>query len=257
MRVGVCVRPVPDPEGRLWALDEGDEAALDAALQLGEALCAEVVALAAGPPRVEEGLRKALALGAAEALRIEVDEDSLADPAVTGRVLAAAARWSGVDLLVTGAQSTAAGSGLTGPATAAALGWPWVWLALRAEVEEAPGVATQRPAPRPALRVVQELEGRRRRHLRVELPALLAIQTGFYRPRMATIRGVLAAKRTAIETVDPSGLGLEPAALRPRLRRVALERPVAADVGVEWIDGGDPAVTARGLLARLREERIL
>ncbi|HVS14462.1 MAG TPA: hypothetical protein VMV46_11080 [Thermoanaerobaculia bacterium] len=245
--MGVCVRPVPAPETGQRVLDEGDEAALDAALQLGAALGAEVAALAAGPPPVVVGLRKALALGAVRALRIDADEALLSDPAVTARVLAAGARRLDVDLLITGAQSDASGSGLTGPATAAALGWPSVWLTWHAEVEAgAEGVA---------LTVVQELEGRRRRRLRVRLPAVLAIQTGSYRPRMATIRGVLAAKRVALETVEVAALDLGPAGCMPRLRRLALERPPAAG-GVEWIDAAGGGA-ARRLVARLREERLL
>jgi len=266
LRLAVVLRQVPDPEAPLeidpatasvvegavpWVVDEADEAALDAALQLAAAGGGEVLAIALGPERAEQAARKALALGATRALRI-VEAGSSADVRVDAALVAAVVRRESIDLLLAGAQSGASGSGLLASACGAALGWPWIWLVLAAELEDgappADGGARDddpdrgEPGPRgarrarTALRVVQELEGGRRRRWRIETPAVLAIQTGRYRGRMPTIRGVLAAKRHAIELVEAAMLGVTPDAPVRALRRVGLDRPAPAG-GVEWIRG--------------------
>jgi len=287
MRIGVVLRQVPDPEAHLevdaatarvvegsspWVIDESDEAALDAALELAAASGGEVVAIALGPGRADQAARKALALGARRAIRIEADDPAPPDVRVTGAMVAAAARRASIDLLLAGAQSSAAGTGLVASASALALGWPWIWLVLEAELEEV-GPAE---GAEPMLRVVQELEARRRRRWRVRPPAVLAIQTGRYRARMPAIRGVLAARRAPIETLGAKELGARPEAPTPGLRRVALDPPAAA-TGVEWIaagaagdgGGGDgrgwdgreqdgaAGVAARRLVRRLREVGVL
>src|SRR5687767_496279 len=79
MRIGVCVKQVPDTEARLrvradgswieeedlpFVLNESDEYALEEAIALAEKNAGEVVVFTLGPARAAEALRKALALGA-------------------------------------------------------------------------------------------------------------------------------------------------------------------------------------------------
>ena len=83
MRIAVCVKQVPDAEARLrvnkegtwldeedmpFVINESDECALEAALQIIEKSGGEVVAFSLGAPRVKEALRKALAMGASRAV---------------------------------------------------------------------------------------------------------------------------------------------------------------------------------------------
>lgn len=272
MRIGVLLRQVPDPESPFavdtstarvveesvpWVIDEGDEAALDAGLQLAAASNGEVVAMAVGPERAEQAARKALALGAKRALRLGGGETS-PDPEVLAAVVAAAVRHESVDLLLAGAQTSASGAGLAATASARALGWPALWLVLEARVEAAAGAGSSVDV---VLQVVQELEAGRRRRWRVRPPAVLAIQTGVYQARMPTIRGVLAARQSTIELLDPEELGLGPGSANPplleRLQRVALDRPSPA-TGIEWIAGGSGGDSAGGVLVhRLRARGVL
>src|ERR1039457_7639757 len=87
-----------------YEINEPDAYALEAGLQLKEAQGGEVVALSAGPPRVAQTIREALAKGADRAIHIEEDLSS-ADPLATCRLLAAALKAETPDLVLTGLQS--------------------------------------------------------------------------------------------------------------------------------------------------------
>src|ERR1700685_4052267 len=88
MRILTVVRQVLDAEesvsiqdgsvaldGRKLVLDTMDEYGVEEALRLREAGAApgaEIIALAIGPPRIEEALRSALAMGADRAILVEI-----------------------------------------------------------------------------------------------------------------------------------------------------------------------------------------
>ena len=78
MKIAVCIKQVPDTEARLrlnkqgtwieeedlpFVINESDECALEAALQIKEKAGGEVVVFSLGPERVREASRKALAPG--------------------------------------------------------------------------------------------------------------------------------------------------------------------------------------------------
>src|ERR1700761_6394759 len=86
MRIMTVVRQVLDAEesvsiqngsvvleGRKLVLDTMDEYGVEEALRLRESATAEVVALAVGPPRSEEALRSAMAMGADRAILVETE----------------------------------------------------------------------------------------------------------------------------------------------------------------------------------------
>jgi electron transfer flavoprotein beta subunit len=89
MKIIVCIKQVPardsqlriDSSGRWieegdlsFEINEPDAYALEAALQLKEKKGGEVIALCAGPSRVTQSIREALAKGADRALHIEDDQ---------------------------------------------------------------------------------------------------------------------------------------------------------------------------------------
>ncbi len=125
----------PDGDGRLaadqllWAPNEWDAFALEAALAIGESSPdsgGEVLVATVGEERAEESLRFALALGAHRAIRVW--DDALAADAPTGpdalavaRVLAAIAERERPELILCGAQSSDTASAATGVALAGLL----------------------------------------------------------------------------------------------------------------------------------------
>src|SRR5690242_9452156 len=118
MRIVVCVKQVPDTwsEKRLrpddhtldraaaeGVIDELDTYAVEEALRLKESHAeSSVVALTMGPAPAAESLRKALQMGADEAVHILDDALHGSDALATSLVLAAAIEHIGYDLVITG-----------------------------------------------------------------------------------------------------------------------------------------------------------
>lgn len=117
MKIVVCIKQVPesnnvtfDPEthnlvrnGLSGRINPFDQNAIEAALQLRDAVGGKVVLLSMGPPATEETLRDGLAMGADEAVLLSARAFAGADTLATGYVLAEAIKKiGGVDLTLFG-----------------------------------------------------------------------------------------------------------------------------------------------------------
>ena len=260
MKIAVCIKQVPDTEARLrvgkdgrwieeedlpFVVNESDEYALEEALRIAEKTGGEVVVFSLGPERVREALRKALALGAARAVRLGHPAFLGGDALATGRALAAAIAREPFDLVITGSQSDDLGFGATGTIVAGHLGWPHAWLVMGVEVEEGGR----------SLRVVREMESGINEILRLAVPAVLEVQAGINQPRYASLKGIMAAKKKEIAEVSPADLGLEEAqvgAAGARLEVVSVAFPESG--AAAQIFEGDPATAAKALASKLHQE---
>lgn len=264
MRIAVCIKQVPDVEERLeiaadgkwldesemkFVINESDQYALEEGLALAEKTGGEVVALSLGPERVQDALRKALALGASRAVHLADDAFVGGDAHATARALAAAIQREEFDLVLTGAQSDDAGFGSTGSMVAGLLGWPHAWLVMGLEVEEGGGSA----------KVTREMESGMNELFRVALPAVIEVQAGLNHPRYASLKGIMQAKRKPIDRPSPADLGLaaeDVGAAGSRLEVLDVAFPESG-AGAQLIEG-DPAAAARTLIEKLRTEaRVL
>jgi electron transfer flavoprotein beta subunit len=249
MKIAVCVKQVPTREWQprldeaarwireqdaTFELNEPDAYALEEGLRLREQHGGEVVVCAAGPPRVQQVLRDALARGADRAIHIEDAGLATADGMVVARVLADAIAEEAFDLVLTGLQSDDQGHGITGVVLAEYLGIPHATLIMAVELHER------------GLRVKRELEGGWFQWVTLPLPALLTIQSGINQLRYATLKGIMAAKKKGIRKVSPSQ-GL-PATLE------ILSLAVPSRSKQTQMIGGSPAEAARELVQRLRDE---
>jgi electron transfer flavoprotein beta subunit len=186
-----------DETGLNYTLNESDAYALEQALQLKEQHGGEVVALSAGPDRVQSVLRDALAKGADRALHIRCDDRSGRDALGTARLLAAAIRPENPDLVLAGLQSDDVGHGQTGVLVAELLGLPHASLILQVEKTET-GLAVKR-----------ELEEGWLQRIELPTPAVLAIQSGGNKLRYATLMGIKRAKTKELRVIDAAELGVE------------------------------------------------
>ena len=212
MKIAVCIKQVVtrdwplrvDETGR-WVRDqdasfemnEPDAYALEEALRLKEKHGGEVVVCSAGPTRVSQVLREALARGADRALHVESDALASADTAAVARALAEALRDESADLVLTGLQSDDQGFGQTGVVLAELLGIPHSTIIM--EVDVAEGSADGQGA----VRVKRELESGFFQWVTMPTPALLTIQSGINQLRYATLRGIMAAKKKEIRKLAP------------------------------------------------------
>lgn len=264
MRIAVCIKQVPDTEVRLQIADDGkwideedmkfvinesDQYALEEALTLAEATGGEVVAVSLGPGRVQEALRKALALGATRAIHLADDAFQGGDAPATARALAAAIQREGFDLVLTGAQSDDAGYGSTGSIIAGILGWPHAWLVMGLEVEE--GGATAQ--------VTREMESGMNEVFRLKLPAVIEVQAGLNHPRYASLKGIMQAKRKPVDKPTLDDLGLSASDVGSAGARLEVLDVAFPDTGAgAQIIEGDAATAARTLIEKLRNEaRVL
>src|SRR5205823_6178341 len=129
MKIAACIKQVPtrDWQPRLndtgtwirerdasFEMNEPDAYALEEALRLKEKQGGEVVVCSAGPARVAQVLREALARGADRAIHVENDAFGSADAFVIAGALAAAMQDEQFDLILTGLQSDDQGFAQTG-----------------------------------------------------------------------------------------------------------------------------------------------
>ncbi len=249
MKIAVCIKQVPTREwqprlrdDRTWIreqdasyeMNEPDAYALEEALRLREKHGGEVVVCSAGPARVQQVIREALARGADRALHVEDDALAAADGSMIAEALAAAMAEEKFDLVLTGLQSDDQGHAQTGVILAELLDIPHSTIIMDVQVESG------------GLRVKRELEGGWFQWISMPLPALLTIQSGINQLRYATLKGIMAAKKKEIRKIAP------PPGLSPSQQIVALAMP-SKSKQTQMI-GGSSAEAARELVRRLREE---
>ena len=209
MKIAVCVKQVVSREWPLrvadsntwirdqdasYELNEPDAYALEAALRLKEQHGGEVVVVSAGPARVSQVIREALARGADRAIHVEGDALVDADAAATAGALAAALADESCDLVLTGLQSDDSGFAQTGVVLAEKLGMPHATIIMDVQIAEG------------ALRVKRELEGGWFQWIAMPLPAVLTIQSGINQLRYATLKGIMAAKKKDVKKVAAPAL---------------------------------------------------
>jgi electron transfer flavoprotein beta subunit len=251
MKIAVCIKQVPTREwqprlndDKTWIRDqdasfemnEPDAYALEEALRLKEKHGGEVVVCSAGPARVAQVIREALARGADRAIHVEDDGLASADAFVTSSALAAAMQDEKFDLTLTGLQSDDQGFAQVGVILAEKLGQPHATIIMEVEVT----------AANKGLRVKRELEGGWFQWVAMPLPAVLTIQSGINQLRYATLKGIMAAKKKEIKKAGV------PAGLAGKQKIASLYVPEKGKK--TQLIAGSPAEAAKELVRRLREE---
>ncbi|MGH9408683.1 MAG: electron transfer flavoprotein subunit beta/FixA family protein [Vicinamibacterales bacterium] len=255
MKIAVCIKQVVTREWQLrvndqktwirdqdasFELNEPDAYALEEALRLKEQHGGEVIVISAGPARVAQVIREALARGADRAIHVESDALATADSETIAHALASAIRDEAVDLVLTGLQSDDQGFGQTGVVLAETLGIPHATIIMEVQAASESG----------HLRVKRELEGGWFQWVTLPLPALLTIQSGINQLRYATLKGIMAAKKKEIRNVAAPA----PAAARQRIASLYFPEKGKKTQMLP----GSPADAAKELVKRLREEaRVL
>jgi electron transfer flavoprotein beta subunit len=179
-----------DREDTDLVLDEINERAAEEALKLKETAGAHVTVVSMGPDSALEAIRKVLAMGADRGIHICDDRLCGADVLTTAKVLAAAVRTvTDVDLVLAG-DATTDGQASAVPAVVADL------LAL-------PQVTHVRKLDVAAGRVRAEREtDSGEATLDAPLPALVSVTEKINDPRYPSFKGIMAAKKKPVDTVD-------------------------------------------------------
>src|SRR3954468_9475348 len=249
MKIAVCIKQVPTRDwqprlndARTWIreqdatyeMNEPDAYALEEALRLKEKLGGEVVACSAGPARVVQVLREALARGADRAIHVQDDGLASGDAFAVSAALASAMKDEGFDLVLTGLQSDDQGFAQTGVILAERLGFAHATIIMEVQAEGG------------SLRVKRELEGGWFQWVTLPMPAVLTIQSGIHQLRYATLKGIMSAKKKEIKKVAA------PAGGTAGTRITSLYFPEKGKKTV--LLPGTAAEAAKELVTRLREE---
>ena len=208
MKIAVCIKRIPDTESRFAVAADGksvdsaglkfdisdfDGYALELALRLNEPQGpGEVIVVSVGPEGTQEILRKALSMGADRAVHLTAEALPFDGMAIAA-ALATELEGQGYDLILLGRNATDTGNATVGPMTAARLGLPCVTAVSWLEIAGGQGTAHR------------ELEGVTET-VRFPLPAVLTIDEGIARPRLPSLKGIMAAKKKPLDS-RPAALG--------------------------------------------------
>ena len=258
MKIIVCLKQVPGRDSVLrlneagnwireadigFEVNEPDTFALEEALRLKEKLGGEVVVCSLGPARAQQAIKEALSKGADRALHLNDPAFESCDANGIALALARALQKESPDLVLTGLQSDDQGSAQTGVILAELLGVPHSTIIMEIQAEG------QR------LKVKRELEGGWFQWIEMPLPALLTIQLGINKPRYATLKGIMAAKKKTIQSLTLADLGLSPEELAPRQRILKVYVPPKSS-RTEYLQGS-PKEIAVQLVDKLKNEARL
>jgi electron transfer flavoprotein beta subunit len=228
-------------------LNPFDEFAIEAALQLKEKAGGDttVTVVALAPESGKEVVRKALAMGADDAVILSDAGFGGSDVLGTACALAKAIKDHGFDLVLTGTQSTDAVTGEVPGALAEFLGVPGLTYVRKLELDGT------------TVKAERETDSG---HTKVSaaLPLLVSISKGIYEPRYPSLKGIMGAKKKpiAIQTLAALGLDRAVGSDGAKTELVALSEPAARGKGriVEAADGADGA---RIIIEFLREKKLI
>jgi len=211
LRIIVAVKHVPDATGdRRFAedgttdrasvdalLSELDEYAVEQALRIAEAHGdAQVTALTIGPEAAMDALRKALSMGADDAMHVNDESIHGTDAIGTSLILARAVERTGFDLVVCGMASTDGAMGVIPALLAERLGVPQ--LTMLSEVTVDGDTVRGR---RDSDAATEQLESR--------LPAVVSVTDQSGEVRYPNFKGILAAKKKPVAGLGLHELGIE------------------------------------------------
>ena len=263
MKIVVCVKQVPDSwaekkldpadntpdrEAADAVVNELDEYAVEEALQIQERLggadAVTVTVLSMGPEKAAEAIRKALSMGADQAVHVVDPALHGSDALATSHVLAAVVQRIAPDLLILGSESTDARMSVVPAMVAERLGWPQLTFAGKVELEGdgATGSAI----------TVQRQTDYGYDVVTAALPAVVSVVEKINEPRYPSFKGIMAAKKKPVETVSIADAGLDAArvglgAAATAVVDFAARPPKAA--GVTVTDEGDGGVKIADFLS--------
>jgi len=248
----VCVKQIPDPANpsrfdpvthRLvrtedQILDDTDRYGVEMGLRLAEASGGTVTLLSMGPVGRAQGIRQALAMGADQAVMVEDEALEGADALTTARILAAAARHTGFDLVICGTESTDGYSGVVPQMMAELLSVAAMTYATSVEVAD-DQVTIHRQTSAGYDVVVSGL------------PAVVSVTAGVVEPRYPTFRGIMQAKRKPTETLSADDLGIS---ISIGQEVVAVSPAPEREAGVIAEDEGEGHLL---IVEKLREVKVI
>jgi electron transfer flavoprotein beta subunit len=193
-----------------------DEIAVEEAIRLKEqGVADDILVVSIGPAKAQETLRTALAMGADQAILIQVEESL--EPLAVAKLLAEVAREEEPELIILGKQAIDDDCNQTGQMLAALLGWGQGTFASSVHVEGE------------AATVVREVDGGLETVM-LPLPAVITTDLRLNEPRYASLPNIMKAKSKPLDLRTPDEFGID---VTPRLETLNVAEPPKRAAGVK------------------------
>lgn len=203
MKILVCISNVPDTttkvtftdnntkfntQGVQFIINPYDELALSRALEITEKQGGTVTTITVGLADTEASIRKGLAIGATEAVRINAEPT---DAYFVAEQIAAYAKSENFDLILTGRESIDYNGGQVCGLLGEMLGMPSINVITTIDIEN--GMAT----------MTRDIDGGKEK-ISCKLPLVASAQKEFTEPRIPNMRGIMAARTKPLKVVEPT-----------------------------------------------------
>ncbi|MCB0506031.1 MAG: electron transfer flavoprotein subunit beta/FixA family protein [Cyclobacteriaceae bacterium] len=202
MKILVCITHVPDTTSRIaftdgdtkfdkngvqYIIGPYDDYAIARAVELKEANGASVTVLNVGGVETEPTIRKALAIGADDAIRVNAEPT---DALFVARQIAHTAKDGGYDMILMGRESIDYNGGQVHAMVGELLGMPSVSPVMKLDIEGNNAKMTR------------EIEGGKE-FLEVEMPFVAGCQEPIAEWKIPNMRGIMTARTKPLNVVEP------------------------------------------------------
>ncbi len=263
MKIAVCVKQVPDSwaekkmvDGRLdresadAVLNDLDEYAVEEALKIAEAhggnegedAAHSITVISMGPERATEAVRKALSMGANDAILVTDPALAGSDALITSKVLSQVISAGGYDLVICGTESTDARMSVVPAMISARLGWAQLTFASEVNVDPA---SSKVSITRTTEAGVDQISA--------AFPAVISVVEKINEPRYPSFKGIMAAKKKSIESRDLAAVGVSAESNWSEVKDATPRPPRAAGVKVTDDNGSG----AEALVNFLAEKKLI
>src|SRR5664279_1581212 len=236
MKILVCISNVPDTTTKIkfaegnasidttgiqWVINPWDELSLTRALELKDDVSSgikSVTVIHVGPATAEPTIRKALAIGADDAIRVN---SVPSDAWFVASQIAEVVKKENFDVIMCGIESSDYNGSVVGGMISEFLGIPSVSAVSDIKFEN------EKPL------MIREIDGGKE-VVTVPVPFVAIVQKGIAKePRIAAMRGIMMARSKPVKLV-------EPVAVDPLTQIVEFEKPVPR-AACKFIDADNPA----------------
>ncbi|KAI9795230.1 MAG: hypothetical protein M1833_007312 [Piccolia ochrophora] len=191
----------------------------------------DILAISAGPPKAQDVLRTAMAMGADRAIHVEVPEnEGEMEPLGVAKLLKAVVEKENRNMVILGKQSIDDDANQTGQMLAGLLNWSQATQASKVDVEG------------DQVTVTREVDGGVET-LRAKLPVIITTDLRLNEPRYASLPNIMKAKKKKLEKKSLKDYGVDGA---NRLKTLKVTEPPARQ-------GGGKVDDVDGLIGRLKE----
>lgn len=222
-----------------------DEYSLEETIVQSKNTGGDATVIAIGPDMHNEALKHSIAMGIANAVRVD-DENLNVSDSLQWATLAAAAvqKIDDAKLVIFGKESVDVGTDQHTYQTARKLGWTMLsYVSKILELDEDAGTIK-----------VEKLLEEGKQIITAKLPVVISVMKGINEPRYPSFIGIRKASKAEIPVWSAADLGVE---LATSTENVGYENPPAREIINEIIEGETPQEKAAKLVDKLLEEKVL